>query len=57
MQIMHISLIFDVEVLVVYISHLVLLFLTFCMSGFFYYFLFFFKVNSGVFLSGNTGSH
>jgi len=38
-----------VKVPLVYTSNLALT-LTFCMSRVFYYFLFFFKVNSGVFL-------
>jgi len=47
---------FYVQVPLAYISSLVLTFYTFCMSGFFVTFWFFFKVNSGVFLHNRVAT-
>jgi len=49
MQMMHIALFSYVKVPVAYISSLVLIFLTFCISGLCYHFLSFLKVNYGFF--------
>ena len=56
MQIIHITLIFTVQIPVAYISRLVLLLFNILYVCFFCYFLFFFKVNSGVFLHNRVAT-